>query len=735
MDSKAQTRVRTIGWMAATWLVSFVATDPVPATGAQLREPSFIAAEVDSERVVRQWPNRNSGDLRDLNLGDRIVQWEGQVPGSQRELAEWWLSRFRGDRSRVRVERMGQELEIEFTHRGASDYFRLAMAGGRGSFPDPDRLHPEWQKHENPWSPLVLESLGPAAQGEIRDLARAFRKTTDELRDHYLSEHAIYLLNHPFHADVWAKNSLAGWQADAAPSELLAVAGQLADPEARSWTACARDQTQPGTFSEWIAFLESRVAEIDQAYSQAWAGLTPGEQAELAAWTESFQPLRKDDPAWNESLLGLHLAKRVDLVRLQIAWALTANLLDDVVPGGRIFEGLAATAADRQPDQQFSTTAVFGPGNDRIANLSQPIVIELGGDDEYEISELSAGLAHRTRIILDLAGADRYNDQTGALSSGSGATALFVDGAGNDTYAADERGWGSAVLGCSVLWDQAGNDHYRGQRHTQGFACLGIGLLIDRSGDDDYQSGTFSQGVGLAGGCGAILDFDGQDQYRCTGLEPSHYGDAGEFAGMGQGIGWGIRWGSAGGVGVLLDLAGDDRYSAGQFGLGCGYCYGIGILADRAGNDQYECSRYGLGTAAHFGIGMALDDGGDDQYLANRQSAAAELGSSWDLSLGMLIDAAGDDEYVVSHYALAGAAQNAYGLFWDKAGRDLYRSTAPNTDSVAGYAGQATYGCGRRANNLAVFLDDGGCDDAYHLPGRTNNSQGVTGQFGIWVDR
>jgi hypothetical protein len=64
-----------------------------------------------------------------------------------------------------------------------------------------------------------------------------------------------------------------------------------------------------------------------------------------------------------------------------------------------------------------------------------------------------------------------------------------------------------------------------------------------------------------------------------------------------------------GGIGLLCDLAGDDRYEAGEVSQCAGWLFGMGILYDRSGRDQYHGTRYSQGAAAHGGVGILADDG------------------------------------------------------------------------------------------------------------------------------
>ena len=103
--------------------------------------------------------------------------------------------------------------------------------------------------------------------------------------------------------------------------------------------------------------------------------------------------------------------------------------------------------------------------------------------------------------------------------------------------------------------------------------------------------------------------------------------------------------------------------------------------------------------------------------------------------MGALIDGSGDDVYQGEVYTLGAAAQTAYGFLWDKQGRDFYRTSGGSEGEGAGFIGGATYGGGRLARNLAIFLDEGTSEDEYRMPDRANNKAGVHSEYGIWVDR
>jgi hypothetical protein len=428
---------------------------------------------------------------------------------------------------------------------------------------------------------------------------------------------------------------------------------------------------------------------------------------------------------------GFQLTKKLDSRELTQAIALSAELTAALVPGGELMTRMQATR-DQAVAGKFGENVEVSDASGTSIAVTSRIHIDLGGDDQ--VSWQRSPQWGETQVFLDFGGNDLYVDDRRAIAAGQGSAGIFIDLAGNDQYLSQANALGFGLVGCGVLWDVAGNDSYRGAQFSQGVGCLGLGFLIDGNGNDRYDASSYGQAVGLPSGLGALIDGGGDDVYLCTGRDGSPYGDAGEYAGWGQGIGFGFRQAAAGGVGALLDLGGRDHYRVGQFGLGCGYYYGIGVVWDHQGADHYECSRYGLATAAHYAVGIVCDDQGDDSYDATRPAAVASLGGVWDLGVALFVDSAGDDLYRGDVYFLGAAAQTGYGLFWDKQGTDCYLSKSQQGVPAAGYLGGATYGGGRLARNLALFWDQGKGDDLYLIPNRRNAAHGVDGEFGAWCD-
>jgi len=150
-------------------------------------------------------------------------------------------------------------------------------------------------------------------------------------------------------------------------------------------------------------------------------------------------------------------------------------------------------------------------------------------------------------------------------------------------------------------------------RHTEDAA-----LLIDLGGNDVYTNN--AGGCGRDGGVAVCIDHGGNDKY----LAPDRC--------YVQGFGFL-------GVGMLVDLAGNDVYKAKHFSQGAGIM-GVGALWDKAGDDTFRANAFCQG-AGMFGLGMMLDDSGDDVY----DCATMGQGSATTLGLGILSDLEGNDQY------------------------------------------------------------------------------------------
>ncbi|MEX0959926.1 MAG: PDZ domain-containing protein [Burkholderiales bacterium] len=380
---------------------------------------------------------------------------------------------------------------------------------------------------------------------------------------------------------------------------------------------------------------------------------------------------------------------------------------------------------------------IGGPGPNRYDMDRLHAVIDVGGDDIYRWGD---SIPLPVQAVIDLAGDDRYQALRGGPGAGWLGVSVLIDLAGDDHYGSTVGGCGAGALGFGFLFDDDGADNYRCAAWSMGAGLYGSGMLIDGGTHIDvYLSEVFSQGVGGPRGLGVLVDGGGDDLYRADGAVPSVYGTPGAYMAFSQGVGVGIRPYDTGGVGALLDFAGDDRYQGGEFSQGGGYFWGAGLLYDEDGDDLYFGNRYAQGFAAHQAFGMLADMAGDDIYWS---MTAAGQGAAWDQSIAVLFDGAGDDVYRAQTLSQGAAAQQARASLHDAAGDDRYWSSS---DIAQGAAGDNSYHYVDEdpVYSLGVLLDGGGSDrystglrdGEVRLRLEAGNAEPGRGVAGIAVDR
>jgi hypothetical protein len=373
-------------------------------------------------------------------------------------------------------------------------------------------------------------------------------------------------------------------------------------------------------------------------------------------------------------------------------------------------------------------------------------VIDLGGDDTYR--EGTVGPDRPVLIVIDLAGNDVYRAAKPGVQWGAIlGVSMLLDLEGDDLYDARDVAQGSALAGVGILIDYAGNDRYSGLRRVQGQALGGLGVLIDREGKDDYHAAMWAQGFGGPLGFGLLEDVKGDDHYYCGGLYVNSYINDKDnptpgYEGWGQGVGGGIRACANGGIGVILDGAGDDVYEFDYLSHGGGYWCGLGFARDFGGNDkrlicrkafgggertQRLFQRFGCGWGCHYALGFCFDDKGDDVY----EGTIMGSGMGWDCSVGVLCDFGGNDRYEATGGLTQGCgAQASLGILFDYDGDDVYLGYGQ------GYApsGISYHDLPRCGGNFSFLVDYGGTDK--YGCGATNNcyiQRGAGG--GFLIDR
>jgi len=485
-----------------------------------------------------------------------------------------------------------------------------------------------------------------------------------------------------------------------------------------------------------IAWMKAHLAEAARLRDQAFAAIPPQRQKSLARDLaevldhEAKEHYLMSHPDAGRLLAALRESMKVDHAALLAAGAKLAGVLRPGKPPApglptiRIPRALRGAVegdilAAEKIDGRWIVYGGFGPNRYDLSKID--VVIDPGGDDAYFYSSEERPAI---QVVVDFAGNDRYESKTAGPASALLGISILVDVAGNDRYEGRTRACGVGVMGVGILCDLGGADVYTGGTWSLGVGVYGFGAILDLGGEaDTYIAEYLSEGVGGPRGFGLLLDAGGNDLYRANGPKGSVYDTPAVFAAFSQGMGFGFRMCESGGIGVLCDLGGDDRYEAGEFAQGGGYYWGLGILYDRSGNDLYYGNRYGQGFGCHQAIGILADDAGDDTYWA---MCAACQGAAWDIAMGLLIDRGGNDSYQAEGLCQGSAAMQAIGWLIDLDGTDRYVAR-----------GEAVHGCSAGNSyhyketgcfSWSLLLDAGGTADHYSS-GRPNGASLAPGKL------
>src|SRR5574341_728366 len=351
---------------------------------------------------------------------------------------------------------------------------------------------------------------------------------------------------------------------------------------------------------------------------------------------------------------------------------------------------------------------------------SPALVIDLGGDDIYELSYDSTKLV---QLIIDTDGNDLYKAETDfALGSGFFGAGILIDEEGDDTYLGKNFSLGSGLFGVGILIDKKGNDKYFGDTYTQGAGGWGIGILEDLEGSDSYNGALFSQGFGFVAGCGMLIDRSGSDNYFAGGKYKDILRYKDHYLSLSQGFAYGIRPYMSGGIGLLFDYSGNDAYNADIFGQGASYWWSWGGLYDKEGNDYYSCFQYAQGCGTHMTLGTLVDEAGDDIYRVN----GVGQGCGHDYSAGILLDKAGNDNYYANGLSQGAGNANGFGILIDQAGDDGYY--VKDKSNTQGYGNPR-----REFGSIGLFLDLKG-KDSYSGNGSDGSWWSTGSKWGMGLD-
>ncbi|MFH1864366.1 MAG: hypothetical protein ABIK85_00655 [Candidatus Eisenbacteria bacterium] len=438
---------------------------------------------------------------------------------------------------------------------------------------------------------------------------------------------------------------------------------------------------------------------------------------------EEFDPDKpideRDREAEEEEALAdelLRIAALVDYDRLATAGALLARAVDLAIPlvvddpmglpRARTESALERTESSllaygdvlNVMETDVGTVIIGGPGRTTYRG-GAALIIDTGGDDLYEGDVAAAMRDLPIAVVIDLSGDDIYRGEPHSLGAGFMGVGILADLDGDDAYAAGNFSLGSGLFGVGVLLDERGNDSYSGDTCTEGAGAFGIGIQRDAGGNDIYHAALFSQAFGFVRGAGLLHDVAGNDVYFAGGKYTDEIRYFDHYTSLSQGFGFGWRPDASGGIGILVDEAGNDTYVTDIFGQGSSYWFAVGGLVDYRGNDHYVSYQYAQGAGTHITVAALIDCEGDDNYV----SKGVSQGCGHDLAIGLLHDLSGDDNYTCHDLSQAAGNANGIGILMDDSGDDAYSVRDPGN----------THGYGnlrRDYGSIGVFLDCSGSD-------------------------
>ena len=452
------------------------------------------------------------------------------------------------------------------------------------------------------------------------------------------------------------------------------------------------------------ALVERLVAETETARYTTYANATQGALHGQGIMKDMMAAAPSIDVD-AMSLAAQVVVQAVDELRsaLRDVPPFASPRLDVATPHGRVVVSTTATDDD------------YAAGS--LADAA--IVIDLGGNDRYRGRYAST---HRpwmsVSVLIDMAGNDRYGEGTADIEApettadeafdvangftqglGLFGVGVLADDRGDDVYRASVFAQGTGVFGVGVLLDGAGADTYRVAYQGQGVGNFGVGLLVDAAGDDSYGVHTVGQGVGKPEGMGLLLDLDGNDRYvgyymrnkalpgpgvnNYYGLTKKTANYSDDERGYNLSVCQGVGWG----------------YRAGWTGTDKDWGGGFGALIDLgAGHDVHYAEVMAMGQGLMYGFGFLYDGGGDDEYRAVWWGPAGGV----HMGMGLFLDEAGND--VVAPILHGGGHASDYGVAWtiDNGGDDRY-------------GGVMEYG--EAASNGESFFINVGGDDVYNADG------------------
>jgi len=245
--------------------------------------------------------------------------------------------------------------------------------------------------------------------------------------------------------------------------------------------------------------------------------------------------------------------------------------------GAGIYGAGVLIDAGEESDAYLSHSLSQGVGGPGGAGF----LIDAGGNDLYRANGPVPSAYDTPAVYMSFSQGVGF----GIRPYDNGGFGALLDFGGSDRYEGGEFSQGGGYFwGAGLLHDASGNDLYYGNRYAQGFAChQAAGLFSDLSGDDVYWAmGAAAQGAAWDQSVALFFEGGGNDVYRADSLAQGAAAEQSKawlFDAGGNDSYWASVESAQGAaadnsyhfsaddpivsLGVLLDAAGEDRYSSG----------------------------------------------------------------------------------------------------------------------------------------------------------------------------
>ncbi len=637
------------------------------------------------------------------------------------------------------IEDMPDETDLELTVHKEWIMEKLIITLGRrneGKYPglpeieDTDLAGMFERSNWEPWVDEVVDRYD--IQDEYDDLRQRLRNlhNTD---DGYRMPIIAAIHRDPFLAESIARELTYSWTDfnSGLRDFSLAMTGEETALEDLEFPRLTLDATED-EFKEWFLLIMTPLIEevnaVFDVFTDEEKDFLMKHRFELTDYFAENVYIHSDEnlDRLERNRRTIELGGKIDQAKLFMVYKKTSSSIGKI--SRKAIEWMKKHPDVRSIETPWGKIGFGTEGHDWWRDSEFKFIFDPGGDDVYADGTATANSFDKPiSWIIDKSGDDAYQStaENGAQGCGAPGLGFLYDCKGNDIYIGQRWAQGTGFMGVGFCFDNSGNDVYHGTEFVQGAGLFGMGNLWDQAGDDEYYGTIHAQGVGFTNGFGFLYDVDGNDKGYATGKLPTNYGDPGIFDAWSQGVGMGFRGIASGGIGILIDQNGDDKWEAGNFSQGGGYYYGMGIFRSLGdGDDTYIGSRYAQGFCAHQAIGVFIEDGGNDTYLT-RQGVNAGL--AWDECVTIFIDEGGDDYYNGgTGFSLGASAHNSF-MFWlDKGGKDEYHyaagpARAGGNDYHGGYS-------------LSFFIDQGDEQDLYTSKNVENDVELAWPEFGIFRD-